>query len=687
MRNDAIAAMIGERAVLYLRVSSDQQEANTSFESQEREGRRWCAEQGMEVVAVFRDTHTGAELWERKGLQAARECLRRRDAGVLVALAIDRLTRDSVHLGILIEEAERVGARIAFVQEPLDTSPEGMLLQHVRGYAAAVEREKFRGRTMLAKRTRVARHQLLPSNRELFGYRWADETKGRYVVDPERAPIVERLFRERAGGASFRQLAAALNADHITTSAGKPWGPSSVQYTLSHPAYKGEAFAFRSKNTRERSEADPSRKVTRCVLRPSDEWVKLPDGTIPALVPADLWQAAQEASTRGPARGSRPPIDPEVVLLRGGYARCGYCGGSMTANRPGGKRKVANIRYQCSERSRVHKKCPGGGHSINAAIIDAAALDRIEAILTKPEVMRAALLRYLGDDPTGADLEAIDRREAQIERKIGNLVGSLEDLTGAAGRPGATDRGAGRRAGRDQGATGRLGAGTRHARPPGGLVSGVRGRGRADDLPGQARRPGGVRHTGYRLGPGPRAALRDRGERAAVGNRPVAVVPVGGPPGVGEETERVAPRAQELERLAGAGLEDGPAVDGAGVAVQRGGQLDLVDVAAESAEAVAQDAGGRPAPVLAIHAVPVGKLGGAHRGDVLLTRGPRGVGQRGGEGIPGERPAAGGVLRPVRPVDEGAAEIEDDGARRRLVIGRHGVCHGARGYSASGDRG
>ena len=433
MRNDAIAAMIGERAVLYLRVSSDQQEANTSFESQEREGRRWCAEQGMEVVAVFRDTHTGAELWERKGLQAARECLRRRDAGVLVALAIDRLTRDSVHLGILIEEAERVGARIAFVQEPLDTSPEGMLLQHVRGYAAAVEREKFRGRTMLAKRTRVARHQLLPSNRELFGYRWADETKGRYVVDPERAPIVERLFRERAGGASFRQLAAALNADHITTSAGKPWGPSSVQYTLSHPAYKGEAFAFRSKNTRERSEADPSRKVTRCVLRPSDEWVKLPDGTIPALVPADLWQAAQEASTRGPARGSRPPIDPEVVLLRGGYARCGYCGGSMTANRPGGKRKVANIRYQCSERSRVHKKCPGGGHSINAAIIDAAALDRIEAILTKPEVMRAALLRYLGDDPTGADLEAIDRREAQIERKIGNLVGSLEDLTGAAG--------------------------------------------------------------------------------------------------------------------------------------------------------------------------------------------------------------------------------------------------------------
>ena len=57
----------------------------------------------------------------------------------------------------------------------------------------------------------------------------------------------------------------------------------------------------------------------------------------------------------------------------------------------------------------------------------------------------------------------------------------------------------------------------------------------------------------------------------------------------------------------------------------------------------------------------------AHGGRKASTHVPW---QGGRQGIPGERPAARGILFPIRPVDEGAAKIEDDGAGRWLF------CHG-----------
>src|SRR5215510_2394141 len=96
-----------------------------------------------------------------------------RQGGVthLVAYAIDRLSRDPVHLGVILSEAEHHGAVVEFVSEQLDHSPEGQLIRFVRGYAALVEAEKIRERSVRGKRARLQDGKIHNFGTELYGYR------------------------------------------------------------------------------------------------------------------------------------------------------------------------------------------------------------------------------------------------------------------------------------------------------------------------------------------------------------------------------------------------------------------------------------------------------------------------------------------------------------------------------------
>ena len=115
------------RAAIYVRVSTGQQEEEgSSLETQEERCRAFATERGYDLDEehVYREVHTGVELWERPELTALREAVRRRDVDVVVAYAIDRLSRDPVHLGVVLSEAEHAGVEVEFVTEPLDLSPE-----------------------------------------------------------------------------------------------------------------------------------------------------------------------------------------------------------------------------------------------------------------------------------------------------------------------------------------------------------------------------------------------------------------------------------------------------------------------------------------------------------------------------------------------------------------------------------
>jgi site-specific DNA recombinase len=197
---------------------------------------------------VYSEVHTGAEIFERPQMSVLRAAIRAKEIDVVVAHALDRLTRTQAHQGLLLSEAEHAGVAIEFVTERLEDSPEGRLLLSVRGFVAEVERLKIAERTQRGKRARIDAGKYNVGCRAPFGYRWEDHaTKARLIEDPMTAPIVRRIFRDLSSGVSARQLSLRLTSERVPTPTGKgqTWYWSTIRTIVGNPVYWGEAQAYR----------------------------------------------------------------------------------------------------------------------------------------------------------------------------------------------------------------------------------------------------------------------------------------------------------------------------------------------------------------------------------------------------------------------------------------------------------
>ncbi len=406
------------RVAIYCRVSSAGQEDNSSLGTQEARCRDYAAERGWAVVDVYREVHTGAELFERPRLTALREAIRARAADVVLAHALDRVSRNQAHLGFLLSEWDHLGVRLALVTEDLAETPEGRLLQSVRGFVAEMERLKIAERTQRGVRARVAAGKPLAGWKPPYGYQWADQDKSRLVVDAETAPVVRRIVSEMAGGTSLRGIAAGLMADGIPSPTGQHrWSVSTLTDLVANPTYVGERRAFRERVDKVRGRGwvvSP---------RPEPEQVILPAGIAPALMSRDEQAAALARLARNKTESTRRNKDPEATLLRAGFARCGYCRCAMRVNH----RRRGPV-YLCND-PYGRRGCPK--HTVAAHVLDGAVWDRVEAVLRNPEIIATEVERLRASgSPAGDDLTAVDTRLAAIEarrQRVARAVVALED--------------------------------------------------------------------------------------------------------------------------------------------------------------------------------------------------------------------------------------------------------------------
>src|SRR5688500_950663 len=109
-----------KRVAIYCRVSSAGQEENSSLDTQEAACRAYAVEQGWMIAGVYREVFTGAELFERPQLGRLRDSVRAGEADVVLAHALDRVSRNQAHLGFLLSEWDHAGARLDLVTEELD---------------------------------------------------------------------------------------------------------------------------------------------------------------------------------------------------------------------------------------------------------------------------------------------------------------------------------------------------------------------------------------------------------------------------------------------------------------------------------------------------------------------------------------------------------------------------------------
>lgn len=412
----------GGQALVYCRVStSKQEEKGTSLDSQAAACVARANELGYTVAHVTKETYSGAELYDRPDLSRDRADIRAGKYQALVVYAVDRLSRDVAHLCIIADECERAGAQLIFVTEDLDRSAEGKLMQSVRAYVAEVERQKIRERCVRGKRQKALNGRVLRGGTDLYGYGY-DAARGVRTVNEVEAATVRQMFRWAAEGVSTRSIITRLRAQgtpppsagkrrlvHPRYTAKPAWGSGAVKRILNDATYKGEVYAWRWRST--------GRKNFN-IIRPRDEWIRLPDEASPAIVTPELWQAAQERLAAN--RGDQTRNERRPDLLRG-HVFCGTCGRRMRGDNERGGYRI----YRCPSRYTPDGHC--GGKRIPSADCEKAAWELVWKILDDPTILTAELERRKAEGSETrarlvADVESARRSHRQAEAELQRVV-------------------------------------------------------------------------------------------------------------------------------------------------------------------------------------------------------------------------------------------------------------------------
>nr|WP_264053950.1 recombinase family protein [Mycobacterium paraseoulense] len=206
----------GNRAVAYLRVSTDEQ--SVGLEAQRAAIDSIAKQRGLEIVGEFVDENVSGslEIIDRPALLKALVMLSDKEADRLVVSKLDRLARNTIVALQLDRTAEKHGWAIIFGDIDIDTSTAAGKLQ-LSMFASFSQFERDR----IAERTREA----------LAIKRSQGVALGRPVELPQN--VIARIVSERKQGKSIRGIARDLTADGVPTArGGKAWQPSTVQRVL-----------------------------------------------------------------------------------------------------------------------------------------------------------------------------------------------------------------------------------------------------------------------------------------------------------------------------------------------------------------------------------------------------------------------------------------------------------------------
>lgn len=201
-------------AIGYIRVSTDQQgERGYGLDAQTALIEEEAARRGWNLQHVYVDVASGKSTKRRPQYAAAVKELSEGRAAVLVVAKLDRLSRSLVDFAGLMAQSRREGWSIDALDIGIDTSTiNGELIANIIMSLAQWERRIIGQRTQLAL-GQVKRHGV---------------KLGRPTTVTREAVAVIRAMR--ASGASYRTVAATLNAENIPTAqGGRKWYASTVR--------------------------------------------------------------------------------------------------------------------------------------------------------------------------------------------------------------------------------------------------------------------------------------------------------------------------------------------------------------------------------------------------------------------------------------------------------------------------
>ena len=387
------------RVALYARYSSDNQR-EASIDDQFRICREQAKREKWKVVGTYKDAGiSGASMILRPGIQMLLQDAQAGQFDMVLAEALDRISRDQADVATLFKHLKFAGV-------PIVTLAEGEISElHVglKGTMNALFLKDLAAKTHRGIRGRVEDGK--SGGGLCYGYKVVkqldargDPIRGDREIDEAEAAIVRRILRDYAEGISPRVIAKTLNEEGVSGPEGRLWNDTTIHGHAKRGTgiLNNELYIGRLIWNRLRYLKDPStgKRVSR--LNPESEWI-VKDVPELRIVDDELWQAvkARQAVTSAKyanvAEGIRKHHKKNRLngthrpkTLLSGLIFCGCCGGPFSIR--------GSDRFACS--THVTKGACSNNRTILREDLEQRVLAGLKERMMMPEVAEGAMRAY-----------------------------------------------------------------------------------------------------------------------------------------------------------------------------------------------------------------------------------------------------------------------------------------------------
>lgn len=378
-------------AVIYARYSSHAQR-DESIESQLRVCRDYAGHAGFSVIKEYVDRAMSATSDQRPAFQQMVAESASQSFDTILVYALDRFARDRYDAAVYRKKLKDNGVRILSVTQPIDDSPEGVLIESLlEGLAEYYSKNLARG-VMRGMRENAINCKavggICPT-----GYK-IDRSSMKYVIDEEKAGIIREVFEMYADGMSVVDICRTCNERGYRTNRGRYFTRNSLSTILRNRKYIG-------------------------VYKFDDIEI---EGGMPVIVDEDTFERVQERLKM--ANKTKPRKNDDVDFLLSGKLFCGHCGKPMVGTSGTGKGGRIYYYYSCRQHGNKCLKTAERKEKLEWFVINYI----VEEFLTDENISIIAdlVMEELSNDEWSRKIRALEQQIGDVDSRIRNLMKALE---------------------------------------------------------------------------------------------------------------------------------------------------------------------------------------------------------------------------------------------------------------------
>ena len=393
----------------------DQQRESNSISNQKAMLEEFAARQGFTNIVHFTDDGISGTCFDRPGFLAMMKEVEAGNVEYLCIKDMSRMGRDYLKVGQIMEILRQRGVRLIAINDGVDSARGDDDFTPFRNimneYYARDTSRKIR--STFQSKGKSGKHL---TGTVIYGYLW-NEARDQWLVDPEAADVVKRIFAMTIEGYGPYQIASKLKEEKILIPSAYlaqhgegvnknktfkdvyGWGSSTICNILEKREYLGHTINFK---TRKHFKDKKSHYV------PEDEWTIF-ENTHEPIIDQQTFDLVQKI--RGNVR--RYPDGWGEAAPLTGLLYCADCGGKMYVHRTNNGKRISQ--YTCSQYSKVPvgKLCTTQ-HRINEDVVLSLVSEMLKAIAEYAKHDRAEFVRVIQEAQSSQQTAEVRKQRTRL---------------------------------------------------------------------------------------------------------------------------------------------------------------------------------------------------------------------------------------------------------------------------------